>query len=183
MYNTLLQINQPALVIEPLSGYRLKEKRPSNLGDFTITLGSVEIVQEGSDITAVSYGSTFHILEAAAKEVAPMGISVEVIDAQSLLPFDIEGSVGKSVTKTNRLLIVDEDVPGGATAYLLQQLIDKQNIFQSLDSAPCLISAKEHRPPYGNDGDYASKPSKEDIVEALYQMMSESDPTRFPKLY
>jgi pyruvate/2-oxoglutarate/acetoin dehydrogenase E1 component len=112
-----------------------------------------------------------------------MGISVEVIDAQSLLPFDIEGSVGKSVTKTNRLLIVDEDVPGGATAYLLQQLIDKQNIFQSLDSAPCLISAKEHRPPYGNDGDYASKPSKEDIVEALYQMMSESDPTRFPKLY
>ena len=183
MYNTLLQINQPALVIEPLSGYRLKEKRPSNLGDFTITLGSVEIVQEGSDITAVSYGSTFRILEAAAKEVAPMGISVEVIDAQSLLPFDIEGSVGKSVTKTNHLLIVDEDVPGGATAYLLQQLIDKQNIFQSLDSAPCLISAKEHRPPYGNDGDYASKPSKEDIVEALYQMMSESDPTRFPKLY
>ncbi len=183
MYNSLLQINQPALVVEPLNGYRLKEKRPSNLGEFTIPLGTVEVVQEGSDITAVSYGATFHILEEAAKEAATAGISVEVIDAQSLLPFDIEGSIGRSVAKTNRLLIVDEDMPGGATAYLLQQLIDKQDIFQSLDSAPCLISAKEHRPPYGNDGDYASKPSKEDIVEALYQIMSESDPTRFPKLY
>ena len=183
MYNSLLEINQPALVVEPINGYRLKEKRPSNLGEFTIPLGTVEVVQEGSDITAVSYGATFHILEEAAKEAATAGISVEVIDAQSLLPFDIEGSIGRSVAKTNRLLIVDEDMPGGATAYLLQQLIDKQDIFQSLDSAPCLISAKEHRPPYGNDGDYASKPSKEDIVEALYQIMSESDPTRFPKLY
>jgi len=183
MYNSLLQINQPALVVEPINGYRLKEKRPSNLGEFTIPLGTVEVVQEGSDITAVSYGATFHILEEAAIEAATLGISVEVIDAQSLLPFDIEGSIGRSVAKTNRLLIVDEDMPGGATAYLLQQLIDKQDIFQSLDSAPCLISAKEHRPPYGNDGEYATKPSKEDIVEALYKIMSESDPTRFPKLY
>ena len=111
-----------------------------------------------------------------------MGVSVEVIDVQSLLPFDIEGAVGTSIAKTNRLLIVDEDVPGGATAYLLQQLLDKQNIFQSLDSSPQLLSAKAHRPPYGNDGDYITKPSKEDIIEALYTLMSESDPTGFPSL-
>ena len=183
MYNALMQINQPALVIESLNGYRLKEPLPKNLGDFTTPLGEVEITKEGTDITALSYGSTFRILEAAVEEVAKLGISVEVIDAQSLLPFDQKGCVGESVSKTNRLLIVDEDVPGGATAYLLQQLLEKQDIFKYLDTAPSLLSAKEHRPPYGNDGDYASKPSKEDIVEALYALMSESDPLRFPSLY
>lgn len=182
MYNALLRINQPAMVIETLNGYRLKEKMPSNLGDFTTPLGAVEILRKGSDITALSYGATLAILQEAAETIAKMGVSVEVIDVQSLLPFDIEGAVGTSIAKTNRLLIVDEDVPGGATAYLLQQLLDKQNIFQSLDSSPQLLSAKAHRPPYGNDGDYITKPSKEDIIEALYTLMSESDPTGFPSL-
>ena len=182
MYNALLRINQPAMVIETLNGYRLKEKMPSNLGDFTTPLGAVEILRKGSDITALSYGATLAILQEAAETIAKMGVSVEVIDVQSLLPFDIEGAVGASIAKTNRLLIVDEDVPGGATAYLLQQLLDKQNIFQSLDSSPQLLSAKAHRPPYGNDGDYITKPSKEDIIEALYTLMSESDPTGFPSL-
>lgn len=182
MYNALLRINQPAMVIETLNGYRLKEKMPSNLGDFTTPLGAVEILRKGSDITALSYGATLAILQEAAETIAKMGVSVEVIDVQSLLPFDIEGAVGTSIAKTNRLLIVDEDVPGGATAYLLQQLLDKQNIFQSLDSSPQLLSAKAHRPPYGNDGDYITKPSKEDIIEALYALMSESDPTGFPSL-
>ena len=182
MYNALLRINQPAMVIETLNGYRLKEKMPSNLGDFTTPLGAVEILRKGSDITALSYGATLAILQEAAETIAKMGVYVEVIDVQSLLPFDIEGAVGTSIAKTNRLLIVDEDVPGGATAYLLQQLLDKQNIFQSLDSSPQLLSAKAHRPPYGNDGDYITKPSKEDIIEALYTLMSESDPTGFPSL-
>ena len=182
MYNALLRINQPAMVIETLNGYRLKEKMPSNLGDFTTPLGAVEILRKGSDITALSYGATLAILQEAAETIAKMGVSVEVIDVQSLLPFDMEGAVGASIAKTNRLLIVDEDVPGGATAYLLQQLLDKQNIFQSLDSSPKLLSAKAHRPPYGNDGDYITKPSKEDIIEALYTLMSESDPTGFPSL-
>ena len=182
MYNALLRINQPAMVIETLNGYRLKEKMPSNLGEFTTPLGAVEILKKGSDITALSYGATLAILQEAAETITKMGVSVEVIDAQSLLPFDIEGAVGASIAKTNRLLIVDEDVPGGATAYMLQQLLDKQNIFQYLDSSPQLLSAKAHRPPYGNDGDYFTKPSKEDIIEALYTLMSESDPTGFPSL-
>ena len=182
MYNALLRINQPAMVIETLNGYRLKEKMPSNLGEFTTPLGAVEILKKGSDITALSYGATLAILQEAAETITKMGVSVEVIDAQSLLPFDIEGAVGASIAKTNRLLIVDEDVPGGATAYMLQQLLDKQNIFQCLDSSPQLLSAKAHRPPYGNDGDYFTKPSKEDIIEALYTLMSESDPTGFPSL-
>lgn len=182
MYNALLRINQPAMVIETLNGYRLKEKMPSNLGEFTTPLGAVEILKKGSDITALSYGATLAILQEAAETITKMGVSVEVIDAQSLLPFDIEGAVGASIAKTNRLLIVDEDVPGGATAYILQQLLDKQNIFQYLDSSPQLLSAKAHRPPYGNDGDYFTKPSKEDIIEALYSLMSESDPTGFPSL-
>ena len=183
MYNALLLINQPALVIESLNGYRLKEPLPDNLGNFTTPLGEVEIINEGTDITALSYGSTFRILEAAAEEVSKLGISVEVIDVQSLIPFDQKGSVGESISKTNRLLIVDEDVPGGATAYLLQQLLEEQDVFKYLDAAPSLLSAKAHRPPYGNDGDYVSKPSKDDIVEALYALMSESEPVRFPKLY
>lgn len=183
MYNSLLQINQPALVIESLNGYRLKEKRPQNLGIFTVPLGEVEILLSGSDITALSYGSTLRLLEKAALELAKLGIAVEVIDVQSLLPFDQGKKVCESLQKTNRLLIVDEDMPGGASAYLLQQLIENQSIYQYLDSAPRLISAKEHRPAYGTDGDYASKPSADDIFEALYQMMHETDPQKFPSLF
>lgn len=183
MYNALLQINQPALVIESLNGYRLKEKQPLNLGVFTVPLGEVEILRSGSDITALSYGSTLRLLEEAAMELSKLGIAVEVIDVQSLLPFDQGKKVSESLQKTNRLLIVDEDMPGGASAYLLQQLIENQSIYQYLDSDPRLVSAKEHRPAYGTDGDYVSKPSVDDIFEALYQMMHETDPKKFPSLF
>ena len=183
MYTQLLQCDQPALIIESLNGYRLKEKRPSNLGEFTVPLGEVEILRSGTDITALSYGSTLRLLEAAAEEALNLGISVEIIDAQALLPFDTQKQVGESLAKTNRLLIVDEDVPGGASAYLLQQLMDHQNAYHMLDSPPCLLSAKAHRPVYGTDGDYFSKPSKDDILEALYRMMHEADPGQFPSIY
>ena len=183
MYNALLQINQPAMVIESLNGYRLKEKRPQNLGAFTVPLGQVEILRPGTAITALSYGSTLRLLTEAADEIAKLGVSVEVIDVQSLIPFDIDQKVGQSIQKTNRLLIVDEDMPGGATAYLLQELLDHQSIYQYLDSAPKLVSAKAHRPAYGNDGDYVSKPSVDDIFEALYELMHEADPASFPALF
>ena len=183
MYNALLQINQPAMVIESLNGYRLKEKMPLNLGEFTVPLGEVEILRQGTDITALSYGSTLRLLEEAAVALDKLGIDVEVIDAQSLLPFDQGKKVGKSIQKTNRLLIVDEDVSGGASGYLLQQLLEKQSIYQYLDSAPRMLSAKDHRPAYGNDGDYTSKPSTDDIFEALYQMMHEVNPEAYPSLF
>ena len=183
MYNTLLQINQPAMVIESLNGYRLKEKMPLNLGEFTVPLGEVEILRQGTDITALSYGSTLRLLEEAAVALGKLGIDVEVIDAQSLLPFDQGKKVGESIQKTNRLLIVDEDVSGGASGYLLQQLLEKQSIYQYLDSAPRMLSAKDHRPAYGNDGDYTSKPSTDDIFEALYQMMHEVNPEAYPSLF
>lgn len=183
MYNALLQINQPAMVIESLNGYRLKEKMPLNLGEFTVPLGEVEILRQGTDITALSYGSTLRLLEEAAVALGKLGIDVEVIDAQSLLPFDQGKKVGESIQKTNRLLIVDEDVSGGASGYLLQQLLEKQSIYQYLDSAPRMLSAKDHRPAYGNDGDYTSKPSTDDIFEALYQMMHEVNPEAYPSLF
>ena len=183
MYNALLQINQPAMVIESLNGYRLKEKMPLNLGEFTVPLGEVEILRQGTDITALSYGSTLRLLEEAAVALGKLGIDIEVIDAQSLLPFDQGKKVGESIQKTNRLLIVDEDVSGGASGYLLQQLLEKQSIYQYLDSAPRMLSAKDHRPAYGNDGDYTSKPSTDDIFEALYQMMHEVNPEAYPSLF
>ena len=183
MYNALLQINQPAMVIESLNGYRLKEKMPLNLGKFTVPLGEVEILRQGTDITALSYGSTLRLLEEAAVALGKLGIDVEVIDAQSLLPFDQGKKVGESIQKTNRLLIVDEDVSGGASGYLLHQLLEKQSIYQYLDSAPRMLSAKDHRPAYGNDGDYTSKPSTDDIFEALYQIMHEVNPEAYPSLF
>ena len=183
MYNALLQINQPAMVIESLNGYRLKEKMPLNLGEFTVPLGEVEILRQGTDITALSYGSTLRLLEEAAVALGKLGIDVEVIDAQSLLPFDQGKKVGESIQKTNRLLIVDEDVSGGASGYLLHQLLEKQSIYQYLDSAPRMLSAKDHRPAYGNDGDYTSKPSTDDIFEALYQIMHEVNPEAYPSLF
>jgi len=182
-YNTLLETDEPALVIECLNGYRLKEKMPNNLGSFKTPIGVVETIKAGNDLTIVSYGSTLRIVEQAAKELWEIGIDVEIIDAQSLLPFDVNHDVLKSITKTNRLLIIDEDVPGGASAYLLQQIVDEQNGYNYLDSKPQTLTAKAHRPSYGTDGDYFSKPSSEDVFEKVYAMMHEAKPSQFPSLY
>lgn len=181
-YNTLLETDEPGLIIECLNGYRLKEKMPTNLGEFRTPIGIVETVKEGSDITLVSYGSTLRIVEETAKELQQVGIDAEVIDIQSLLPLDLNNDLSKSVAKTNRLLVIDEDVPGGASAYILQHIVDTQNAYQYLDSKPQTLVAKPHRPAYGTDGDYFSKPSAEDIFEKVYEMMHESDPTNYPKL-
>ena len=180
MYNTLLEGNDPALVIESLNGYRLKESLPSNLGEFRVPLGVVETVRKGKDMTVVSYGSTLRIVLEAADELSSLGIDIEVIDVQSLTPFDLNHDIRKSIEKTNRVLIVDEDVPGGGTAYILNELLEKQQIFPLLDSKPKTLSAKEHRPAYGSDGDYFSKPSLDDIIETVYEMMHEFDPRQFP---
>ena len=181
-YNTLLESDEPALIIESLNGYRLKEKMPTNLGEFRTPLGVVETLKEGNDITLVSYGSTIRLVEQTAKELLEVGIDAEVIDVQSLLPFDLNQDIVKSVAKTNRLLVVDEDVPGGASAYILQQILEKQNAWVHLDSKPQTLAAKEHRPAYGTDGDYFSKPSIEDIFEKVYEIMNESNPSKYPAL-
>ncbi len=181
-YNILLKSQEPAMVIESLNGYRLKEKMPSNLGEFTVPLGLVELLSEGNDITIVSYGSTLRLVEEAAKELKLLNIQAEVIDIQSLLPFDLNHDIVKSVQKTNRLLIVDEDVPGGASAFILSEVLEKQGGYQYLDSAPKTLTAKEHRPAYGSDGDYFSKPSVDDIIESAYAILHESDPKAYPKL-
>ena len=181
-YNTLLTTDEPALVVECLNGYRLKEPLPTNLGEFKTPIGVIETIKQGADITIVSYGSTLRIIEQAVKELQQVGIDVEVIDVQSLLPLDINHQMVKSVEKTNRLLVVDEDVPGGASAYILQHIVDEQNGYQYLDSKPQTLTAKQHRPAYGTDGDYFSKPSTEDVFEKVYEMMHETDPVKFPKL-
>ncbi len=182
-YNTLLASDEPALIVECLNGYRLKEKMPSNLGEFKTPIGVVETIKEGNDITLVSYGSTLRLVEQAAKELGEIGIDCEIIDIQSLLPFDIHHDITKSITKTNRLLVIDEDVPGGASAFILQQIIDEQNGYQHLDSKPETLASQSHRPAYGTDGDYFSKPSAEDIFEKVYSIMSEVNPSKFPSLY
>ncbi|RSC93434.1 alpha-ketoacid dehydrogenase subunit alpha/beta [Tenacibaculum singaporense] len=182
-YNTLLEGDDPALVVECLNGYRLKEELPTNLGDFKTPIGVVETIKEGNDITIVSYGSTLRIVEEAAKDLAQVGIDVEIVDSQSLLPFDINHDTVKSVAKTNRLLVVDEDVPGGASAYLLQEIVENQNGYRHLDSKPQTLTAKAHRPAYGTDGDYFSKPSAEDIFEKVYEIMHEANPAKFKSLY
>jgi len=181
-YNTLLEADEPALVVECLNGYRLKEKLPNNFGEFRTPLGVVETIKEGKDITLVSYGSTLRLVEEAANELEQIGISAEVIDVQSLLPFDINKDIVKSVAKTNRLLVIDEDVPGGASAYIMQEILENQNAYIHLDSKPQTLAAKEHRPAYGTDGDYFSKPSTEDIYEKIYEIMNEANPSKFPKL-
>ena len=181
-YNTIMESDQPALIIECLNGYRLKEKIPNNIGEFKTPVGIVETVKEGSDITLVSYGSTLRMVEETAKELIEVGIDAEVIDVQSLLPFDLNHDITKSVAKTNRLLIIDEDVPGGASAYILNEVLNIQNAYQYLDSQPKTLTAKSHRPAYGTDGDYFSKPSNEDIFEAVYNMMHEANPVDYPKL-
>jgi pyruvate/2-oxoglutarate/acetoin dehydrogenase E1 component len=181
-YNTLLQGQDPALVIESLNGYRLKENMPDNLGTFTVPIGKVETLRNGKDLTLISYGSTLRLALEATEELSQMGVDVEVIDVQSLLPFDLNEDIKKSLSKTNRLMIVDEDVPGGGTAYILSQLIEKQNVFNLLDSPPKLLSAKAHRPAYGSDGDYFSKPSVDDIIEHAYGILHEVDPKKYPEL-
>jgi pyruvate/2-oxoglutarate/acetoin dehydrogenase E1 component/TPP-dependent pyruvate/acetoin dehydrogenase alpha subunit len=181
-YNTLLAGDEPALVIEPLNGYRTKEPMPTNIGHFTTPLGVPEIVAAGSDITLVSYGSTFNLCEQALATFTELGISVELIDVQTLLPFDTNHMIAQSLAKTNRLLIVDEDVSSGASAFMLDQLLVKQGAYKFLDAAPVTISAKDHRPAYGTDGDYFSKPSIDDIVEAVYAIMHESDPAQYPAI-
>jgi len=181
-YNTLLESDQPAMVVECLNGYRLKEKEPANLGEFKTPVGIVETIKKGSDLTIVSYGSTLRIVEQAAKSLLEVDIDVEIIDIQSLIPFDLKKDISKSVENTNRLLIVDEDVPGGASAYILNEILEHQNIYQNLDSKPQMLTAKEHRPAYGTDGDYFSKPSADDVFEVVYAMFHEVDPTSYPKL-
>ena len=183
MYNTLFRSDEPALVIECLNGYRLKEKLPDNVGEFTVPLGKAEIVREGTDITVVSYGSTLRIVEEAAEELEQLGISIEIIDPQTLLPFDTDQLCKKSLTKTNKLLVVDEDVPAGATAFILQQILEEQQGYYLLDAQPKTLAAKAHRPPYGSDGDYFSKPSTDDVIEAVYAMMNEANAAKFPKLF
>ncbi|MEO6850637.1 MAG: transketolase C-terminal domain-containing protein, partial [Mucilaginibacter sp.] len=183
MYNTLLRGDEPGLVIECLNGYRLKEKLPANVGDFTVPLGVAEVMREGADITVVSYGSTLRIVLEAAEELEKMGINIEVIDPQTLYPFDTKNLCGSSLKKTNKLLVVDEDLPGGGSAYILQKILEVQNGYYSLDAQPKTLSSKEHRPPYGTDGDYFSKPSSDDIIEAVYAMMNEANPGKFPAIY
>ena len=181
-YNTLIEADQPALVVECLNGYRLKEKKPNNIGFFKTAIGVVDIVKLGADITIVSYGSTLRLVEQAARELLEVGINAEVIDVQSLIPFDINNDIVKSLNKTNRILIVDEDVPGGASAYILSKILNQDNAYENLDSAPSLLTAKDHRPAYGSDGDYFSKPSINDIFEKTYSILHESDPKKYPKL-
>jgi pyruvate/2-oxoglutarate/acetoin dehydrogenase E1 component/TPP-dependent pyruvate/acetoin dehydrogenase alpha subunit len=181
-YNTLMASDEPALVIEPLNGYRTKERVPNNFGEFQLPLGKIEVVNEGSDLTLVSYGSTLNLCLQAIPTFENLGISVEIIDVQSLLPFDLGHEIKESLRKTNRLLIVDEDVSAGATAYILEKILVEQGGYYFLDEAPQTLSAKDHRPAYGTDGDYFSKPSIDDIVENIYGMMSKVDPEQFPPI-
>ncbi|NGP88279.1 alpha-ketoacid dehydrogenase subunit alpha/beta [Fodinibius halophilus] len=183
MYNTLLQGDDPALVIEPLNAYRLKEDKPENLGEFTVPLGIPNVVSEGSDITIVSYGSTCNICESVLSELEEVGISAELIDVRTLLPFDRNHDIVESLKKTNRILFVDEDVPGGASAFMMNKVLQEQKGYYYLDSEPQCLTAKEHRAAYGSDGDYFSKPNEEDIFEAVYALMSEANPAKYPPIY
>jgi pyruvate/2-oxoglutarate/acetoin dehydrogenase E1 component len=179
-YNTMLAGDEPAVIIECLNGYRLKEKLPSNLGEFRVPIGSPEVICEGNDITIVTYGSCCRIVLDAVKQLLQFDISCEVIDVQSLLPFDIHHSIKESLRKTGKLLIVDEDVPGGASAYILQQILEIQNGFELLDSIPGTLTSKAHRPAYGSDGDYFSKPGIEDVIDSVYKLMNDYNPQKFP---
>ncbi|MPL56076.1 1-deoxy-D-xylulose-5-phosphate synthase [bioreactor metagenome] len=181
-YNTMLQSDEPAIIVETLNGYRLKEKQPDNLGEFTVPVGKIEVTKEGKDVTLVTYGSTWRLVMEAAEELEKLGISAEVIDIQSLIPFDVSHEIAESVKKTNRLVIIDEDVEGGTSAFILQQIVEKQKAFRYLDSAPLTIAAKDHRPAYASDGDYFSKPSVDDMVEKIYAVFHEANPSQFPKI-
>lgn len=182
-YNTLLKSDEPGLIIERLNAYRIKEKLPANIGDITLPLGIPEVIEQGSDVTIVTYGACVDIAKSAMEKLKKTGISVELIDVQTLLPFDLNGVIVKSLEKTNRVLFLDEDVPGGGSAYMMQQVLDAQGGYQFLDSKPVALSAKAHRPAYGADGDYFSKPSAEDVFKSIYEIMNEVNPKAFPKFY
>ncbi len=183
MYNTLFRSDEPALIIECLNGYRLKEKLPENVGEFTVPLGKAEVLRAGSDVTLVSYGSTLRLAMEAAEELENFGIDIEIIDVQTLLPFDLDHLCAKSLQKTNKLLVLDEDVPGAASAYILQNILEQQQGYYLLDSKPRTLTAKAHRPPYGSDGDYFAKPSIDDIIETVYEMMNESNSAKYPEIF
>lgn len=182
-YNLLMKGDDPAIVIEPLNGYRLKENLPENIGEFTTPLGIPEVVKEGSDISVVSYGSTFNIIQNIVPQLEDVGINIELIDIRTLLPFDLNHIIVDSIKKTNRLLIVDEDVPGGASAFILHKILQEQKGYYHLDSEPRCLTAHAHRPAYASDGDYFSKPNAEDIFDEIYSMMRECEPGKFPELY
>ncbi|MBT8196087.1 MAG: transketolase [Bacteroidia bacterium] len=179
-YNTILKSDEPALVIEPLNGYRIKEKMPKNIGQYSVQLGTPEIIQEGTDITMVTYGACVKVAQESMKQLTEMGISIELIDVQSLLPFDLDHSIVESIKKTGRVIFLDEDVPGGGTAYMMQKVLEEQKGYYYLDEMPVSITSKEHRPAYGSDGDYFSKPNADDISIAAYNLMNQSDPSQFP---
>lgn len=182
-YNTMLQSDEPAVIVECLNGYRLKEKQPDNLGEFTVPVGKIEVTKEGKDVTLVTYGSTWRIVMDAAEQLEKLGISAEVIDVQSLIPFDLTSKIAESVKKTNRLVVIDEDVEGGTSAFILQQIVEKQKAFRYLDSDPLTIAANDHRPAYASDGDYFSKPSSDDMVEKIYAMFNETNPQKYPAIF
>ncbi|WP_223605652.1 thiamine pyrophosphate-dependent enzyme [Chryseobacterium sp. OSA05B] len=182
-YNTMLQSDDPAVIVECLNGYRLKEKQPDNLGEFTVPVGKIEVTKEGKDVTLVTYGSTWRIVMDAAEELEKLGISAEVIDVQSLIPFDLTNEIAESVKRTNRLVVIDEDVEGGTSAFILQQILEKQKAFRYLDSDPLTIAANDHRPAYASDGDYFSKPSLDDMVERIYAMFNETNPQKYPAIF
>jgi len=182
-YNTMLQADEPAVIVECLNGYRLKEKQPDNLGEFTVPVGKIEVTKEGKDVTLVTYGSTWRIVTEAAHELEKLGISAEIIDIQSLIPFDLSQEIAESIKKTNRLVVIDEDVEGGTSAFILQQILEKQKAFRYLDSDPLTISANDHRPAYASDGDYFSKPSADDMVEKIYAMFNETNPQKYPAIF
>ncbi|MEN0051046.1 MAG: transketolase C-terminal domain-containing protein, partial [Bacteroidota bacterium] len=178
-YNTMMQSDDPAIIVECLNGYRLKERLPDNIGEYTVPIGRVEVLQEGKDVTLVTYGSCVRVAQAGMKLLQQHGISVELIDVQSLLPFDLDHDILTSLQKTNRIVFLDEDVPGGASAYMLQKVLEEQGGYQFLDSKPVTITAHAHRPPFGSDGDYFTKPNGEDVFQAVFQLMQEVDPQRF----
>ena len=182
MYNSLLQCQEPAVIIESLNGYRLKENQPNNLSEFSVLIGESEKIKNGDQITIVSYGSTLRLVEKASNELDNLGVSCEIIDIQSLIPFDNSNLIIKSLKKTNKLLIIDEDLPGGASSYILQKVIQERDGFQYLDSTPMTLTSKAHRPAYGTDGDYFSKPSIDDIIETAYAIMNEYDPNNYPSI-
>lgn len=182
-YNTMLKSDDPALIIECLNGYRLKERIPDNIGEFTVPLGKPEVLREGSDVTIVTYGSMCRVVMQAAQELEEVGISTEIIDVQTLLPFDVDEMIVESLKKTNRVVFADEDVPGGASAYMMQKVLEEQKGYLHLDSQPVTIAAKEHRPAYASDGDYFSKPNTETVFDKVYELMSEAEPDRFPEIY
>jgi pyruvate/2-oxoglutarate/acetoin dehydrogenase E1 component len=182
-YNTLLACDEPALIIEPLNAYRLRERLPENIGLFKIPVGVPEIIHQGTDVTIVTYGSCVRIAEEALDQLEQFGISAELIDVQTLLPFDIHHVIVRSLKKTNRILFFDEDVPGGTTAFMMQKVLEEQKGYYYLDAEPRTLSAKEHRPAYTTDGDYFSNPNAEDVFETVYQIMHEINPFQFPKIF